>query len=132
MSDIPAFTPEQLEFLRTHADELNRPAFLEKLPVAPTGRGGSVFNEAGFRRVVREARGVDDTLTVDLAELMDRANIVTVSSVTTGRARKATTDLKWATATVTWERATGPDGDRLPLFKGIVTFFGKPQRVRKG
>jgi hypothetical protein len=131
LSSMPSFTPEQLEFLRDHAKELQRPAFLETLPVAATGRGGSVFNEAGFRKLVREAKGSDDTLSVDLAELMDRSGILTVSSVTTGRARQATSDLKWATATVTWDRATDEDGRKLPVFKGTVTFFGKPQRVRK-
>jgi hypothetical protein len=131
MSSMPSFTPEQLEFLRDHAKDLQRPAFLETLPVAATGRGGSVFNEAGFRKVVRAASGSDDTLTVDLAELMDKAGILTVSSVTTGRARQATSELKWATATVTWERATDDEGRKLPFFKGTVTFFGKPQRVRK-
>jgi hypothetical protein len=131
MSDMPSFTPEQLDFLRDHAKDLQRPAFLEALPVASAGRGGSVFNESGFRRLVREAKGADDTLAVDLAELMDKAGISTVSSVSTGRARKATTDLRWATATVTWERARDEQGDKLPLFKGTVTFFGRAQRVRK-
>ena len=131
MSDMPAFTPEQLEFLRDHASDFQKPAFIDRLPVASTGRGGSVFNESGFRKLVREAKGSDDTLSVDLAELMDKAGILTVSSITTGRAKKATADLKWATSTVTWERATDADGNKLPSFRGTVTFFGRPQRVKK-